>query len=792
MTAAVLALGASLAQAQAQPPSTVDAAPPAAASASSASGLPALKPSARLPLSRPQRDGRQLPIFMSARELSGRPDRDVLAEGDVEFRQGNLSMSADRVSYDMVEDLANARGNVRIERNGDVFAGPELQLRVGQFQGYFLNPTYYFALTQAGGKAERVDFINDQRVVATGATYSSCPADGSQDPPWFLTADRVRLNFDENEGVAEGGVLRFFGVPILAAPRLSFPLTDDRKSGWLPPNYDFDTRSGVTLSAPYYWNIAPQRDATFTPTVVTRRGLGLESEFRYLEPRYEGSMRLYLLPGDRQTRTDRYGLNTSHESNALETTQYALKLLRVSDDDYWKDFPRSVGSLTPRLLLSEAQFSRPVGDWIGYARVMKWQVLQGTDPVALFESPYERAPQLGLRTLRRVAGMELAMEAEVNHFVNPSNTLNRSRTTGSRAHTLVNLSRAWTAPGWSLTPRLSLNAASYDLDRTMTTGPWSGQRTASRVIPTFSIDSQWVLERDAKLFGRGLRQTLEPRLVYAHTPYKDQSGLPNFDSAPKDFNLNALYSDNAFSGIDRVSDANQVTMGVTTRWLDPDNGVEVLRLGVAQRYLLRTQRITPEGTPSTRNLSDIYLNGSTSLVPNVSLASEVQYNPEIQRAVGYSNAATYSPGPFKVVSVSYTGSRNFSEQVAVGWQWPLYGPESSRISGAPLVRSRGGEGKSCTGTVYGVGRVNYSMRDSRVTDSIVGFEYDAGCWIGRVVAERLSTGLNEATSRVLIQLELVGLSRLGANPLQLLKDNVPGYRLLRDRANPQTLPGPYD
>lgn len=791
MTAAVLALGASLAQAQA--PSAADAAPPAAASASAASGLPALKPSARLPLSRPQRDDRQLPIFMSARELSGRPDRDAVAEGDVEFRQGNLFMRADRLSYDMVEDLANARGNVRIERDGDVFAGPELQLRVGQFQGYFLNPTYYFALTQAGGKAERVDFINDQRVVATGATYSSCPADGSQDPPWFLTADRVRLNFDENEGVAEGGVLRFFGVPILGAPRLSFPLTDDRKSGWLPPNINFDTRSGLQLAVPYYWNIAPQRDATFTPTVVTRRGVGLDSEFRYLEPRYEGSMRLNLLPGDRQTRTDRYGLNTSHESNALETTQYALKLLRVSDDDYWKDFPRSVGSLTPRLLLSDAQVSRPFGNWTSYARVMKWQVLQGTDPAARFESPYERAPQLGVRTLQRVGGgLELAMEAEVNHFVNPTGTLDTSRTTGTRAHTLVNLSRAWTAPGWSLTPRLSLNAASYDLDRAMTTGPWAGQRTASRVIPTFSIDSQWVLERDAKLFGRGLRQTLEPRLVYAHTPYKDQSGLPNFDSAPKDFNLNALYSDNAFSGIDRVSDANQVTMGVTTRWLDPDNGVEVLRLGVAQRYLLRTQRITPEGTPSTRNLSDVYLNGSTSLVPNVSLASEVQYNPEIQRAVGYSNTATYSPGPFKVVSVSYTGSRNFSEQVAVGWQWPLYGPDSSRISGAPLVRSRGGEGKSCTGTVYGVGRVNYSMRDSRVTDSIVGFEYDAGCWIGRVVAERLSTGLNEATSRVLIQLELVGLSRLGANPLQLLKDNVPGYRLLRDRANPQTLPGPYD
>jgi LPS-assembly protein len=785
-------MGASMmAQAQ-QLPGAAAAAQPAASAVSEAAFE--LRPSARLPLSRPKRTGQSLPIFMSAQELRGRPDRDAVAEGDVEFRQGNLLIRADTMSYDMAEDLATARGHVRIERDGDVFTGPELQLRVNQFEGYFLSPTYYFALTQAGGKAQRVDFINDQRVVATGATYSSCPPDGSQDPPWFLSADRVRLNFDENEGVAEGGVLRFFGVPILAAPTLSFPLTDERKSGWLPPNYDFDTRSGVKVSAPYYWNIAPNRDATFTPAVIARRGFGLDSEFRYLEPRYEGALRLHLLPNDRLTRTDRFGLNASHESNPLETTQYGLKLLRVSDDDYWKDFPRSVGSLTPRLLLSDAQLSRSFGEWTTYARVMKWQVLQGSDPVARFETPYERAPQLGLRTLRRIGGgLDLAMEAEVNHFVNPTATLDPSRVTGTRAHTLASLSRAWATPGWTLTPRLSLNAASYDLDQAMTTGPWAGQRRASRVIPTFSIDSQWVLERDAQLFGRGLRQTLEPRLVYSRTPYKDQSGLPMFDSAPKDFNLNTLYSDNVFSGIDRVSDANQVTMGVTTRWLDPENGAEMLHLGLAQRYLLRTQKITAEGTPSTRSLSDVYLDASTSWIPKVVLSSALQYNPEIGRAVSYSNTATYAPAPFKVLSVSYTGARNFSEQVALGWQWPLYGPASTGERGSPLIRSGSrGEGRSCAGTVYGVGRVNYSMRDSRVTDSIVGFEYDAGCWIGRVVAERLSTGLNEATSRVLIQLELVGLSRLGANPLQLLKDNVPGYRLLRDRANPQTLPGPYD
>ena len=319
----------------------------------------------------------------------------------------------------------------------------------------------------------------------------------------------------------------------------------------------------------------------------------------------------------------------------------------------------------------------------------------------------------------------------------------------------------------------------------MALGPWAGKRTATRVIPTFSLDSQWVFERDASLLGRSLRQTLEPRIVYARTPYKDQSDLPVFDSALKDFNLNAVFAENLYSGVDRVSDANQAIVGVTTRWLDPLSGAEALRLGLAQRYLFATQLITADGTPSTRRLSDIYFEGATGLIPHVTLVSAVQYNPETSRAVSYSNAAIYAPAPFKVLSLRYIGVRNATEQISVGGQWPLYGPAASNSDSAPLIR-RSSTGGSCTGTVYAVGNVNYNRRDSRVTDSLVGLEYDAGCWIGRLVVERLSTGLGEANTRIYLQLELVGLSRLGTNPLQRLKDNVVGYRLLRDRANPQT------
>jgi len=158
----------------------------------------------------------------------------------------------------------------------------------------------------------------------------------------------------------------------------------------------------------------------------------------------------------------------------------------------------------------------------------------------------------------------------------------------------------------------------------------------------------------------------------------------------------------------------------------------------------------------------------------------VQYNPDSNRMVRSIIGARYSPGPFRTVGATYRLARDLSEQVELAWQWPIYGPTPHR---APLNPVR--ESGSCTGSWYSVGRVNYSTRDSRVTDSVLGLEFDSGCWIARVVAERLSTGRSEATTRLLLQLELVGLSRLGTNPLQVLKDNIPGYKMLRDeRSDP--------
>lgn len=746
---------------------------------------------------------KKLPVIVEAREVHGRPDLETIAEGDAEFRRGGLVLRADRLSYDHPEDLATARGNVRVMQDGNIYTGPELQLRVQRFEGFFLEPTYFFGRTGAGGSARRIDFIDDQRAVATGATYTSCPADGSGDPAWLLSTRRVKMDFEANEGIAEGAVLRFMGVPILAAPVLSFPLTEARKSGWLPPSINLDSKSGFQASVPYYWNIAPNRDATITPGVSTKRGVSLGTEFRYLQPRYHGTVNLDSMPNDALTGHGRWALGWLHDAALVRDTSLALRVLRVSDDDYWKDFPRNLPSLTPRLLLSELQASRHWGDWTTYVRAMRWQVLQSaespidpavatpaTGPRPLVTHLYERLPQIGARTLQRVRGWEFGLETEFNRFIKPVGIADPARAEGSRVHALATLSHPWIRPGWSLVPRLTLNAAAYSLDRPMD----DGRRTAQRVIPTFSVDSAWVLERESTWFGREVRQTLEPRLLYINTPFRDQSRLPNFDAAIKDFNFESIYTDNAFSGIDRVSDAHQLTAGVTTRWLDQTTGAEAMRVGIVQRYLFRDQRITDDGKPLTQRFSDVLLLASSTLVPRWTLDASVQYRHEIRRPIRSILGVRYSPGPFRTVSASYRLTRDLSEQLELGWQWPIYGPtplETVVSESRAALRTEGRSGKDCKGTLYGVGRVNYSMRDSRVTDSVVGIEYDAGCWIGRVVAERLSTGRSEATTRLLLQLELVGLSRLGSNPLQVLKDNIPGYRLLRDdHSAPRSTPFP--
>lgn len=596
------------------------------------------------------------------------------------------------------------------------------------------------------------------------------------------------MDLAANEGQADGAVLRFLGVPILAAPSLSFPLSSERKSGWLPPNIFLDNRSGFEFGVPYYWNIAPQRDATFTPFVMTKRGLGLDSEFRYLEPGHAGRINVDLLPGDRVFGHSRWSLKLNNDGG-FGDWRYRLRSERVSDDDYWKDMSRRVESQTPRLLASDLNVSRHKelswGVIDSYARLQHWQTLQGKDALSQFDTPYQRSPQIGVRVTTaadeavldsfrpwgRKARLEGSLELEYNRFDLPGSALAGQARGGQRVHALGHVAAPLGGEAWWFIPRVSVNAAAYDLDHAQA----DGRMRMSRVMPTLSIDHGWVFERDATLFGRDMRQSLEPRLLYVNTPLRDQANLPNFDSAPKDFNFDSIYTDNQFSGVDRVSDLHALSVGATSRWVSTAEGEEVLRLGAVQRFLFRDQFVTPDGQPVTQRFSDLLLAAAAHLEERWWADGTLEFNPESGRSVRSVLRARYAPGPFKTLSVAYRYARAQSEQIELAWQWPIYGQPVAQRSQT-----------SCGGAWYSAGRVQYSLRDKRLTDSVAGFEYDAGCWVMRFGLERLSTGRAETNTRLMLQLELVGLSQLGSNALKVLKDNVPGYRRLSSDRSPSS------
>jgi len=737
-----------------------------------------------------------LPTFLFGDRLWGRPDLETMLEGKAMLRRGDMVIQADRMEYDQPTDLAKATGHVRINRAGNTYEGPRLELKIDAFEGFFETPNYYMLKNDAHGEAERVDFIDEQRAVITKATMTTCRRLPGPDwmPDWILRANSISMDTEEDVGTAQGAVLSFKGVPILPVPYLSFPLSDKRKSGIMPPTLGLDNVNGFNLSVPYYWNIAPNRDATITPTLMSKRGLNIGTEFRYLEPSYSGQVRLDLMPGDQLRDSNRWSLGYLHQAtlNNSLTKQLTdngmllnINLNRVSDDNYWRDFSSGATStstsLTQRLLVNDASLSWNNGNFSNSVRTLKWQTLQ--DVTAPITQPYDILPQLTTRYTRtNLGGVDYAVVGDFSRFQADNLLSAQPNANGQRAYTQLQASRPFLAPAGFIIPKIQVHATSYQLDAPLANGATS----ASRVVPTFSLDSGLVFERDASYFGTTYRQTLEPRAFYVNTPYRDQSLLPNYDSGASDFNFATIYTENAFVGNDRISDNNLLTLGVTTRLLNPDTGAETARFGIAQRVRFQDQNVTlPGGTPALEGLSDVMVGGSVNWDPQWAADSTVQYNPVTQQSVRSTIGARYTPGPYHVVSASYRYQRDVSEQIDLGWQWPLNDLWGDK--GQNLGPGRGqGEGRW-----YSVGRLNYSLNDHQLVTAILGFEYDAGCWLGRVVLEQQQTSLSSINQHLMFQLEFVGFTRLGNSPLKTLKDNIPSYQFLREPTSTSSVPSRF-
>lgn len=722
--------------------------------------------------------------IIHANRIDGQMDYELTATGDAELRQPGSVIKSETLHYHQPTDTVTATGKVYINREGNVYRGDRLQLQMDSFQGGFDNVSYSILQTGGTGTASRIEFLDDQHSVAHNGIYTTCRADtrkpGESNPAWYVRGKRLLIDTEQDEGYVEDGALVFYGVPIVPLPGgVGFPLSEKRRSGLLPPTVSYSSTSGLEYAQPYYVDIAPNRDATLTPTIIGKRGIDLYGQFRYLENSYSGQIDANYMPSDKLRDMERWRYQLAH-TQAIPTTNWGtfglnLDMRRVSDDNYWRDFrdmSQSYTNLTERVLPSTATLSWGLGHWSAYVTHQRWQTLQEPDIII---PPFDKLPQAHARYARTdLNGFDLSLDLDVTRFKSRPELTGYPN--GTRGYAVGQLSYPWIRPWGYVTPSLQLHATQYQTDSPMTNGATS----ASRVLPTVTVDSGLVFERDTTLFGRKVQQTLEPRLFYAYTPYKDQSFLPVYDSSLKDFNLASIFSANPFSGDDRIADAQAVTAGLTSRLYDANDGAELARFTIAGRKQFKTRQVTlnPADKPNEFSFSNLLFDGNIQWNPKWNARASVQWDPESKRSIRSVVGASYSPGPYRTISANYRLQRGVSEQVDVGWQWPLndlWG-DKGEDRGPGL-----GQGP---GRWYSVGRVYYSLTDRRVVDSILGLEYDACCWIGRIALRRQQTQalpVVKMDNKIMFQLEFVGLSRIGSSPIRTFRENIPNYMLLRDR-----------
>ena len=713
-----------------------------------------------------------------AQNIRGVRSIELIAEGDAEVERADLTASADRLTYKELTDEVFFDGNVRFERGEDTVTAERGRFVVYEETGEFYEPTYEVGTTTqsretgvertiAGrGDASMMHFRGENRYALEDATWTTCQPESSD---WYIRAREIELDYDAEEGVAHGSSLVFKGVPLMYAPRMSFPLGDQRKSGFLVPTVALSDKTGFDMAVPYYWNIAPNYDATLVPRVMSKRGLQLGGEVRYLTARSSGITRMEWMAKDRLTEESRGLVAIQHNHRITSRLRASLDFNHVTDDQYFEDLSSTLQVSSRRNLLRQGRLTYSGGWWNASAMAQAYQTV-GENPIG----PYRRLPQLTFNARRTdlPAGLEFGMESEYVHFRHGEEAV-APRLIGDRIiearfiearrmHAYPHLSWRYDRPGWYVKPRLGVHYTRYDLDEAFIVG---GRTSITRSLPIFSVDAGMYFDRDSRLFGTDMQQTLEPRLYYVRIPYRDQGDIPRFDTASYDFGYAQLFSENRYSGIDRVGDANQITAALTTRFIESATGVERMRATIGQRFYFddRRVRLNPREELSDYGRTDILATFSGRLTQATSLELATQYDPE-QRLTQRTNVRwRYQPGDLKVFNIGYRylrsdGVSNDLRDIDVSAQWPL------------------------GGRWYGVGRVTRSIEEKRTTEALLGLEYVSrcGCWAMRTALHRFAINPDDVNTALFFQLELTGLGGIGSSPITLLRRSVPGYGVINE------------
>lgn len=667
--------------------------------------------------------------------------------GNVVLVQGGLRMQADRVIVDRASGNVDADGNIVITRPDVRVAGQSASYQLATGEGRIDQARYRVPAIHARGDADQAEFLADGKSRYKNITYSTCRP-GSDD--WVLKASELELDREEGFGTARHATLRFQGAPILYAPVFTFPIDDRRRSGVLIPTVGQSSNTGFDLTVPYYLNLAENYDLTLTPRLMTKRGLMLGGEFRFLTESMQGTLAADYLPSD----SEYDGENNDRGSVALRThTSFTDRLKGnidfnyVSDDDYFQDLGGSL-AVTSTAHVQRTAAIRYLGDtWDFLGRVQKYQTID--EDILDEDKPYSRLPQLlfDLEHPDGLAGTTYHLDAEYVNF---------DRSNSVRGHR-IDLFPAISLPlreTWGyVEPKVGARYVAYDL-----TDQVAGfDDTPSHVTGMLSVDSGLYFDRSTSYFGNAVTQTLEPRMYYLYVPHTDQDDQPIFDTSYLDFRFDNLFRDNRFNGPDRFGDANQVTLALTSRFLSEETGAELLRASIGQILYFEDREVNL--------LPDSDIDDSTSaLVGEVAARlgggwqtrAGLQWDPQDGNGGNIDQALaqiSYRDSQRRIFNAAYRLRDEITEQTDLAFIWPI------------------------SDQVNLIGRHNYSLQESRLLEALVGVEYGQCCWrIRGLVRQYTDSSGDDHNLAFMLQLELSGLGRLGNDIDSTLEDGIYGYR----------------
>ena len=671
---------------------------------------------------------------------------DAELSGNVSIQMGQRLLAADKATVDAEKRSVTVQGNVE-------YLDPMIHVtgRDGQFAdgaGNFEGAK--FELVDGSGRGAAKDArLHDETVLdLEGVRYTACPP-GNDD--WVIKARRISLDQESSTGTARDVRLDFKGVPILYSPWLSFPVGDQRKSGLLFPAFGSGGKNGTQAMVPWYWNIAPDYDATFTSRWYSARGFRIDPEFRYLTERSHGVLEVQYMPHDKEL-DDSRGFYYFKDATLFEPrTRFLANASYVSDDSYFEDFGAGFENTSIVFLNQLAEIRRDTEHWSMLARTQNFQVID--NQLADDERPYTMLPQVVVAgDWRRLAGgLGASFDAEAVNFY---------RTTGPQGFRMDAEPAVTWGTGHSGAYLDATAAWRYTAYALHDTAPGTDENLY-RSLPIISLDSGFVLERPAGSKQQRV-QTLEPRVQYVYIPFRNQDAIPIFDTDTPDLNMVELFRTNRYVGADRVGDANQVSAGVTTRLLDGKTGQQFLTATVGQAYYFEQPRVTlPGETPTNRSSSDLIAEIELDAFKHWNGRFAYQWDPDANQTERSEFGVQYRLASDSVVNFTYRYQRDLLEQFDASAAWPI-------------------------GTRWhAFARWVYSLSENKTLDQFVGLEYSSCCWSVRVVTRRfVSSRTGASDTSVGLQLELKGLSSVGVDNEAFLQDAIRGYSALPAEPTP--------